>query len=159
MNALERKMELISRLQSLGFYFGEACALRRIEMTLQRWGERECGDAQGRCIERDDETGKPFATYETGTGKRGRYAVADREAGALRRLAAIVAARNGRAVARHMANGGHLGDKLPGFVIPYHQGDCRGCNLYLVTRAQLMDQGDKLLPLDQYYTRGLAVCA
>lgn len=41
----------------------------------------------------------------------------------------------------------------------YYQGDCRGCMLYLVTREQLTDkQNGSQLPIDQYYTRGLAVC-
>ena len=138
--------ELFSRLQSLGFTYDESAQLRRIEMTLQRWGERECGDASGNCIERDEVTGKPFVTFDRGNKPRGRYPVADREAGALRRLAAIVAARNER-------------ETTHGKVYEFHQGDCRGCNLYLVTHDQILGNDGTLLPLDQYYTRGLAVCA
>lgn len=149
MSTQKAKFELFSRLQSLGFTYDEAAQLRRIEMTMQRWGELECGTERG-CIERDETTGKPFMTYERGTsGQRGRYAIADREAGALRRLARIVAVRNERE-ARFL----HSQET----VFAYHQGDCRGCNLYLLTREQLTQDG-ALLPIDQYYTRGLAVCA
>ncbi len=206
MSTQKRKFELFARLTELGFTYDEAHALRRIEMTLQRWAELECGTDRG-CIERCEETpnfqlinwpdsagnvwlvenrgteaaplysplkdtgqkdpnhfdaqralrrqralyivGKAYMTYENGPGPRGRYLVADREAGALRRLAVIVAARNARVAPRRSS---------ARFVFAYHQGDCRGCMLYLVTRGQLMDSGDKVLPVEQYYTRGLAVC-
>lgn len=160
MSTQKAKFQLFNRLQNLGFTYEEAVSLRRIEITLQRWGELECGDDNGRCIERDETTGKPFMTYERGTsGQRGRYAIADREAGAIKRLCKIVEARNSRAAQLHVANGGSLGDKTPGFVTAYHQGDCRGCNLYLLTREQLTGHNGEQLPIDQYYTRGLAVCA
>jgi len=153
MSTQKAKFELFSRLQSLGFTYDEAAQLRRIEMTLQRWGELECGDGNeygSWAIERDEATEKPYMVrhhYRHGQGKDSvtRYAVADREAGALRRLAKIVLARNSR---------GNAGN----WVYYYHQGDCRGCNLYLLTREQLTQDG-ALLPIDQYYTRGLAVCA
>lgn len=148
MSSQKAKFELFSRLQQLGFTYDESVSLRRIEMTLQRWAELECGNDRG-CIERDEATGKPFFTYERGNGPRGRYSVADREAGALRRLAAIVAARNAREAQAALPHN---------FVIAYHQGDCRGCMVYLVTRAQLTQDG-RQLPIDQYYNRGLAVCA
>lgn len=215
MSTQKRKFELFARLQALGFTYEEAASLRRIEMTLQRWGELECGTDRG-CIERDETTGKPFFTYEAGSGPRRRYPVADREAGAIRRLDAIVKARNCRET-----NSSRAGN----WVISFHQGDCRGCNLYLLTREQLTPNQDSnqivraarnagakiafrdienrapsgcwvcldmkgtdlwhatfnseelaaeaylkhrklpvpardaLLPIDQYYTRGLAVCA
>lgn len=148
------KFELFQRLQNLGFTYEESVALRRIEMTLQRWAERECGDANGNAIERDEVTGKPFLTYENGNGPRKRYPVADREAGALRRLKAIVAARNNR-------NGGTPGDSITAhqsFVLAYHQGDCRGCMLYIVPNSALKGSNGETLPLDQYYTRGVSVC-
>lgn len=144
MSTQKAKFELYQRLQALGFNYEEAVALRRIEMTLQRWAEQECGDEHGRAIERDETTGKPFMTYDTGSnGERGRYAIADREAGALKRLKAIVDARNDRA---------KLNAKQ-GDVIPYHQTDPRGCALYLVKHSDLKGQ-----PIDQVYTRGIAVC-
>ncbi len=118
----------------------------------------ECGDESGRCIERDEITGKPYITYDKGrNGERGRYAIADREAGALRRLKAIVAARNDR-----NTEGKVEAESGPQTVFAYHQSDCRGCNLYLLTREQLTDKygpdAGKLLPIHQHYTRGLAVC-
>lgn len=152
MSTQKRKFELFARLQALGFTYEEAVSLRRIEMTLQRWGELECGNDRG-CIERDEVTGKPFFSYEmpvNGGWRRKRQYIADREAGALRRLARIVEARNTRS-ACDVLDGGYL--------LPYHQGDCRGCNLYLLTREQLTDRDGSALSIDQYYTRGLAVCA
>jgi len=155
MSTQKAKFELFARLQELGFTYDEAAALRRIEMTLQRWAERECGDGSDWGIERDEVTGKPFNVYH-GEGRARRYAIPDREAGALRRLAALVKARNGRAFPDKLTNW----DDHPGFVTAYHQGDCRGCMLYLLTREQLTDRRTgEALPADQYYNRGLAVCA
>ena len=153
MSTQKRKFELYSRLQALGFTYEEAVSLRRIEMTLQRWGERECGDESGRCIERDEKTNRPYMTYDKGrNGERGRYPIADREAGALKRLAAIIKARNVRKNAESEWNPNHLR--------AYHQGDCRGCNLYLVTVGQLEDASTgREIPIEANYTRGLAVCA
>jgi hypothetical protein len=123
--------------------------MRRIEMTLSRWGEAMCNGE----IQRDEKTGKPF---------RGRYAIADREAGALKRLEKIVSARN----ARHPES----------LVHAYHQTDPRGCTLYVVRVSDLPDTNDDDMrrhsgdwplkseatrlqwALECYYTRGLAVC-
>lgn len=134
MSTQKAKFELFRRLGELGFSYNEAVKLRRIEMTLHRWSEGECGDANGNCIERDETTGKPFRTYEKGNGKRGRYPIADREAGAIRRLNGI----------------------MRGYpeLVAYHQGDCRGCMLYILRKSDLNGA-----PIDQCYTRGLAVCA
>jgi hypothetical protein len=150
MSTQKRKFELFARLQALGFTYEEAVSLRRIEMTLQRWAEHECnGD-----IQRDEVTDKPYRVYEHSSSAK-RYPVADREAGALKRMAAIVAARNLRESPVEVG-------KPQNDVFAYHQGDCRGCMLYLCTREQLTEKyGDKagsLLPIDQYYNRGLAVC-
>ena len=153
MSTQKRKFELFARLQKLGFTYDEAASLRRIEMTLQRWAERECGDGSNWAIERDEVTGKPFNVYH-GEGKARRYAIADREAGALRRAGAILDARN----AREFAPGSRIGDMaqtMPDFVNLYHQSDPRGCALYLV-RAGDVPAGENI---DAYYTRGLAVCA
>lgn len=158
MSTQKRKFELFARLQALGFTYEESAALRRIEMTLQRWSEMECGNDYGH-IFRDETTGKPFHQrpgYSVYGGKwvdPKPYAIADREAGALRRLGAIVDARNARAKSTDSRRSSY-----PGHVFSYHQGDPRGCSLYLITRAQITQDG-KLLSLDQYYTRGLAVCA
>jgi hypothetical protein len=76
---------------SLGFTAEEAEQLRRISMTLHRWHELECGSDNG-CIERDDKTGKAY--WRSDSGKL--WPTADREKGALGRLAQIITNRNAR---------------------------------------------------------------
>jgi hypothetical protein len=91
----------------------QAETLRRAEMTLHRWAELECGDGNdfaSWAIERDEETGKPFMCRYPHAGKSSRSPIADREAGALRRVAAVCKALNC-----------HY----------YHQTDPRGCALYV----------------------------
>ena len=94
-------------LLELGFTSEEAEQLRRISRTLQRWHELECGTGDGqvsRGVERenDDGTGKPFmrVQYPTAAGYVDRrHPIPDRETGARKRLAAIlarVATRNSR---------------------------------------------------------------
>jgi len=85
-------------------------------MTLNRWHELECGDGNG-YIERDEKTGKPRyincnASYLCANDARRGHVVADREAGALRRLKAIML-------------------RYPG-LRAYVQGDPRGCALYIL---------------------------
>lgn len=68
-------------------------ALRRCEMTLHRWAELECGDGndyQSWAIERDGGSGVPYMVYHphNGTPTR-RHKIADRETGALKRVAEI----------------------------------------------------------------------
>ncbi len=151
MSTQKQKFELFARLQALGFTYEEAVSLRRIEMTLQRWAEAECGDSNDYCstaIERDEDSGKPFRVvmrHDQKPSEARRYAIADREAGALKRLRAIVAARD----ARYRALGGDGQNDL----IPYHQTDPRGCMVYLVKRSDLGAS-----PIDQVYNRGIAVC-
>lgn len=145
MSTQKAKFELFARLAALGFSYDEAYALRRIEMTLSRWGERECGDGSDWVIARDEVTGKPYNVYH-GAGKPHRYPIADRETGALKRAKQIVAARNLRQL---LPNGD--GNEL----IAYHQGDCRGCSLYLVRRSDIPEGGS----IDSFYPRGWAVCA
>ena len=212
MSTQKAKFELFSRLQALGFSYEEAFQLRRIEMTLRRWAEQECGDGNGHAswaIERDETTNRPYKVVYPHNGKSVRYPIADREAGALRRLKTIVAARNARS---------GYSDTHDNFIHAYHQGDPRGCALYLIRHGDLratenmvvrkaIEHGLKaptksastvvkhrplyesetypgfvddtpegiarrflrekslsipnreILPFDQYYTRGLAVCA
>ena len=150
MSTQKQKFELFSRLQSLGFTYEESAQLRRIEMTLQRWGEQECGDGNNWAswaIERDEKTGIPYRVTYPHSGKSYRTRIADREAGALKRLKAIVDARNMRLAGKGA------------FVLPYHQSDPRGCALYLVPASELIASDGSSLPVDQYYNRGLAVCA
>lgn len=142
---LARQIEV---LQSLGFTYDEAESLRRISMTLHRWHELECGTDSG-CIERDDETDKPFMTYERGSGPRGRYAIPDRETGAKKRLAAIIGQRNGRPCIA----GGEFkpcdGKKLSAYI----QTDPRGAALYILRPGDVPQGAD----VSSYYTRGICV--
>ena len=132
-NKAERRYQLFTRLERAGFSYHEAEALRRIEMRLSRWGEHECNGT----IQRDEETDLPY-WYGGAYGDTRLGRAADREKGALKRLAAIMADH-------------------PDYVA-HHQSDPRGCALYIVARHDLED-GARDLPVDEYYTRGIAVCA
>src|SRR3990167_7798081 len=92
-------------LASLGLTYDECETLRRCSMTLHRWAEHECNGA----IQRDEQTGKPYA-YSVHHGRK-LYAVADRETGALKRAEEILKAH---------------GLKL------YRQGDPRGAQIYVI---------------------------
>ena len=124
-------------LRALGFTHDEAETLRRISTTLQRWHERECG-VDGGCIERDEATGKAF-WLNSMTGRR--YPIQDRETGARKRLAAILATRNARTTGpeHHLA--------------VYVQTDPRGAALYILRPGDVPEGKDA----DAYYTRGLCV--
>lgn len=140
MSKQKAKFELFSRLQAMGFTYEEAAKLRRVEMTLQRWAEMECGDSNeyaSTAIERDPETEKPFRVFmphHLKPSEATRYPIADREAGALRWLKGLFK--------------GH-----PDLWF-YHQSDPRGCALYIGRKSDIAG-----CELDQVYTRGLAVCA
>ena len=121
--------EMMGRLTAAGFTWHDADKLRLISMTLHRWAERECGDDHG-CISRDEETNKPY--WESSWGHKP-YPIPDRETGALKRLAAIMA-------------------QYPEWV-SYHQGDPRGASLYVVRKSDLPEGVD----INSYYTRGIAV--
>lgn len=126
---------MLRNLENLGFTFDEAQQLRRISMTFHAWDEAECGNGNDYCswaIERDEETGKPFKCVYPHTGEVRRYAIADREAGAQRRLDKIMA-------------------QHPDFVA-YHQGDCRGASLYIVRKSDLNGSD-----IHANYTKGVAV--
>ena len=95
-NAMQKTAKLARAIQARGVAidFDDAQTLRRAAMTLHRWAEGECGDSYGNLIERDEVTGKPFLTSDWGTrwgvvGRRVRRPIADREAGALRRVAEV----------------------------------------------------------------------
>jgi hypothetical protein len=97
----------------LGIGVDDANVLRRAQMTLHRSAELECGDGNDYAswaIERDEETGKPYMCRYPHNGKMHRSRIADREAGALRRIAEVC-----------KRNDLHF----------YHQGDPRGCALYV----------------------------
>lgn len=75
--------------------FAQAETLRRAERTLHRWYELECGDGNNFAswaIERDDNgDGPPFLVTYPHDGKPRRVRIADREAGAKRRVAKVAA--------------------------------------------------------------------
>ena len=133
MKKYQRWTRFYQRMDSLGISEQDADALRRIELTLSRWGERECNGE----IERDETTGKTYTTNAatfTGVGQYKRWPTPDRETGALARLAKIM-------------------DKYPKLVA-YHQTDPRGCSLYIVKKSDIRT-GESL---DSVYTRGMSVC-
>ncbi len=124
--------EIISRLERCGISYHDAVALRRISMTLHNWHELECGTDRG-AIERDETTGKTYFTYERMSGSRGRTPCADRETGALKRLAVIM-------------------QRYP-TLRAYVQGDPRGASLYIL-RPGDVPNGEQD---DAYYSNGVAV--
>jgi hypothetical protein len=128
----ERYGHLVNGLAVYGMTPGEIDALRRCERTLQRWAERECGDGSDWAIERDDDTGIPYNVYH-GRGDSRRYQIPDREKGALKRAGAIAEAHG---------------------LTAYHQGDCRGCMLYIIRPGDVPEGGK----VDWHYTRGIEVC-
>lgn len=120
---------MINRLVNAGISEDDAWALRRIAMTLHRWGELECGTDRG-CIERDERTGKPLWRYSD--GRSGGY-VRDMERGALNRLEDIM--------------------KRYPTLLYYPQTDPRGASLYVIRPGDVPDGGD----INAYYDRGIAV--
>jgi len=118
------KANMRARLADIGFTRDEIAALRRISMTLRHWFELECGTDAG-AIERGGmqqgdfpvfvsyDDGKPFMRAEGRDGKVRHFPIADRETGARKRLATIMASHKRRAVA-------------------YVQTDPRGCAIYII---------------------------
>ena len=125
-------MRLAESLAVFGFTADDVDGLLRIERTLHRWAEQECGDGNG-MIGRDETTGKPFWRSYSQAPEQA-TAIPDRESGALAKLAKIMAGKRG--------------------VVAYHQGDPRGCALYIVRTADI-PKGERV---DAYYSRGVAVC-
>lgn len=140
MTANQKTQKLVDRLTRAGINldFDSVNTLRRAEMTLHRWSEMECGDSNDYGswgIERDEKTGKPYmvTTFHNDTPPRPRRRlIADREAGALRRIAKICADAG---------------------LIYYHQTDPRGCSLY-IGRADMLGGTD----IASNYTRLIAIC-
>ncbi len=124
---MERYRWLTNALSGSGFTQEEVDSLLRCSRVLSTWAEHECNGE----IQRDEVTDKPY-WYSTYSGEKiGR--TADREAGALRRAKALCD-RHG--------------------VTLYHQGDPRGCALYVIRPGDVPDGED----VGAYYTRGIAVC-
>jgi len=133
----QNAIRFFSAMERLGIDYSTAQRLRRIEMALHRWHELECGDGNDYAswsIERDEATGKPYLVTHPHTGKSYRRPIPDKEAGAKRRLAAIMA----------------------GFpdLWAYVQTDPRGCALYLGRKSDI-PAGE---PIGRFYNRGIAVC-
>jgi hypothetical protein len=88
---------LLARLERAGILatFAQAETLRRAARTLQRWYELECGDGNGYAswaIERDDNgDGPPYLVTYPHNGKPHRCRIADRKAGAKRRVDRVAA--------------------------------------------------------------------
>lgn len=123
----ERYNWLTNALADSGISQWETDKLLRCEKVLHTWAEHECNGA----IQRDEETNIPY-WYNTNTGRK-LYRTADRETGALKRAAAIAKAHN---------------------VKIYHQGDPRGCSLYIIRRHDI-PKGSKV---ESCYSRGIAIC-
>src|SRR5262245_37123943 len=110
-------LQMLTRLQGLGVSTDDALALRRISMTLHRWHELECGDSNDYsswCITRGrketrhgqhagghgahyvfihDDNGDSYLErhYHQGPPKAHYSRIPDRERGARKRLAGIMA--------------------------------------------------------------------
>jgi hypothetical protein len=139
---------------SLGFTADEVEALRRISMTLRRWHELECGNDSG-VIERDEATGKPYwvnyhSRYLSANDPRSRSRIADREAGALRRLQKIMRDVNERRFVGDTAStlDAHCDD-----LNTYIQTDPRGAALYILRPGDI-PAGYRA---DSCYTNGICV--
>lgn len=119
--------EMINRVTRLGISEDDAWALRRIAMTLHRWHELECGSEYG-AVERQDD-GSTWFIQDRG----GKYRTPDRETGALKRLAKIMA-------------------RYPELQ-SYVQGDPRGASLYILYPG-CVPAGESV---DAHYSRGVAI--
>lgn len=148
----KERYEVMQRLERLGVSYDDAQTLRRIAMTLRRWFELECGDSNDMAswsivrgtkkgFGKDatfeyDETGKPYLERHYHNENKARYTpIPDRETGARKRLAAILA-------------------KYPS-LHAYVQTDPRGAALYILTAEQIAYYDNK--PLDEIYNNGVAV--
>lgn len=140
------KNDCIERLTNSGIAYADAVALRRISMTLHRWHELECGDgndyaswclARGKRIANTfeyDDDGKPYLEYHAHNSNRPTYrAIADRERGALKRLAKIM-------------------QRYPKFA-SYVQTDPRGASLYILRPDDVPADAN----IESCYTNGIAV--
>ena len=131
-----RRMDALA---AAGITRGDAESLRRISMTLRRWHELECGNSNEHCswaIERDGDEpdSQPYEVRHVFRDNRTiRIPVADRETGARKRLAAIMA-------------------RYP-TLQAYVQGDPRGAALYVLRPGDVPAGADT----DSYYSRGIAV--
>lgn len=152
-NERERMTRQENNLLELGFNFDEAESLRRISMTLRRWFALECGTDHG-CIERDDATGKPYWVTEVGNPRAGfrrvQTLIADREAGAMRRLSKIMHAVNER---RFVGDSASTLRPNCDDLTTYIQSDPRGAALYILRPGDIPAGSS----VESCYTNGLCV--
>jgi hypothetical protein len=132
-------------LQSLGFTLTESQSLRRISMTLHRWAEHECNGT----IERDENRADRPYWSNPGTGQHFVAPVADREAGAMKRLRAIFARHHDRQTPS-WPDGTAI---YPNPLTYYVQGDPRGAALYVIRPDDVPVGAD----VGSYYPRGIAI--
>lgn len=139
--------ECVPRLVAMGIETSDAWQLRRVAMTLHRWHESECGDSSeyaSYCIVRGyrdspvsfvyDDTREPYMeTHVHSMAKPIYRRIPDRERGAQKRLAAIMA-------------------RYPS-LLAYVQTDPRGASLYVLRRDMVPDGA----AIDSCYSRGIAV--
>jgi hypothetical protein len=138
--------DCVDRLIAAGIAYDDAQALRRVSMTLHRWHELECGDSNdysswvitrgrkenGTFIH--DEKGKPFLERHVHGLNVAKYeSIGDRESGALKRLAAIMA-------------------RYPTLSF-YIQGDPRGAALYILRPGDIREGAS----VESCYSNGIAV--
>ena len=140
---MKYQSDCLSTLQAAGISWDDACALRRISMTLHRWHELECGDgndATSWCVVRGywrngafeyDDNGDAYMErhYHRGEAKAYYHRVPDRERGARKRLVKIMA--------RYPAHQAYV------------QTDPRGCALYIGHAGEALTSSN--------YSRGIAV--
>ena len=123
----QRYVWLCEALRNHGITQDEVDILLRCSHTLHTWAEHECNGV----IERDETTGKTY-WFNPNTCKR-ICRTSNRETGALKRAAAIA--------------------ETHGLTI-YHQGDPRGCCLYLLRPGDVPESSDP----GSCYSNGIAVC-
>ena len=132
----QRYTHLIKSLAMLGFTMDDTDRLLKIERTLHRWHELECGTGNEHGtsfhVEREELTEKPFlvTSWRDRTNRR---PYPDKEKGALKRLAEILEGKG---------------------VTHYQQTDPRGCALYLI-RPTDIPAGESV---HAFYSRGISIC-
>jgi hypothetical protein len=126
---MARNQNSLNQIITCGILWDDAVALRRISLALRRWYEHECNGA----IQRDGDRGDGVPYWHSTHDGRKLYRAPDRERGALRRMADIMA-------------------RYPGLTA-YVQGDPRGCALYILRPSDVPESKDA----DAYYNRGIPV--
>lgn len=124
--------ESVHRLTQIGISEADAFQLRHIAMTLHRWHELECGVKEG-CVAQDDAGKWHFVSRPGSDGRAYWTPIADREAGAKRRLARIL--------------------KSYPHLQAYVQTDPRGASLYILRPGDVPEGAD----VSSCYSRGVAV--